>query len=89
MIRGRLPYSLASYITTSCEESTTTDTQELRDCVKPKDTHDLATIAAELQRDRTVLRVLRTHMSQLRVQIEILGELSEEGRELIEHLGDL
>jgi hypothetical protein len=33
-----------------------------------------------------ILSALRTQMSQLRVQREILGELSEEAQKLIEHL---
>lgn len=89
MIRGRLPYSLVSYIATSCEVSLTTNTQELHHCAEPGDTQDLAAIVADLKRDRTVLYALRTQMSQLRVQRELLGELSEEARELVEHLEGL
>jgi hypothetical protein len=86
MIRGRLPYTLVRYIAASCEVSLTTDTQELRPCEEPEDTQDLAAIVADLKRDRMLLSALRTRMSQLRVQREILGELSEEAQKLIEHL---
>lgn len=89
MIRGRLPYALARYIGTSCEVSPTTDTQELRRCAEPGDVGDLASIAVDLKRDPTVLRSLRTHMSQLRVQRDLLRELSKEAQILVEHLEGL
>lgn len=88
-IRGRLPFALVSYIATSCEVSPTTDTQELHHCTEPEDTQDLASIVEELKDDQTILRELRTQMSQLRVQRELLGELSEEALKLVEHLESL
>ncbi len=89
MIRGRLPYTLATYIANSCEVSPTTNTQELRDCAEPKDTQDLAATVADLRRDRAVLNSLRTHMSQVRVQRHLLTDLSKEALGLIEHLDGL
>lgn len=89
LIRGRLPFALSRYIATSCEASTTTNTQELRDCTEPEAGYEFAGIVEGLKKDRTVINALRTQMSQLRVQIDILGELSEEARNLVEHLGSL
>ena len=77
MIRGRLPYSLATHIANPCEVSPTANTQELRDCAEPKDTQDLAATVADLRRDRAVLNSLRTHMSQVRVQRHLLTDLSK------------
>jgi hypothetical protein len=86
MIRGRLPYSLVRYIAVSCEVSLTTNTQELQHCAEPEDTSDLAAIVMDLKRDPSVLRALRTQMSQLRLQRELLEELSEEALKLVGHL---
>ena len=89
MIRGRLPYSLSGYIGATCEESLTTDTQQLNHCAAPEGARGLAGIVAELRRDQAVLRLLRSHMSQLRVQGDLLTELSEEAQALIHHLQGL
>ena len=89
MIRGRLPFALAAYIAASCEASLSNNTLELRSCAPPEDIQDLSAIVIDLKRDRTVLDSLRTQMSQLRTQTALLEELSEEARQLVEHLNDL